>query len=54
MTFWRMENSISYANQFYFFFRPRKNRIMNSKSDNVEIIMGIETDDIIKEPFESF
>ena len=26
---------------------PRKNRIMNSKSDNVEIIMGIETDDTI-------
>ena len=33
---------------------PGKNRIMDSKSDNVEIIMGIETDDIIKELFESF
>ena len=33
---------------------PRKNRIMDSKSDNVEIIMGIETDNIIKELFESF
>ena len=27
---------------------------MNSKSDNVEIMMGIETDDIINELFESF
>ena len=33
---------------------PGKNRIMDSKSDNVEIIMGIETDNIIKELFESF
>ena len=31
-----------------------KFRIMNSKSDNVEIMMGIETDDIINELFESF
>ena len=29
-------------------------RIMNSKSDNVEIMMGTETDDIINELFESF
>ena len=28
-------------------------RIMNSKSDNVEIMMGIETDDIINELFKS-
>ena len=27
---------------------------MNSKSDNVEIMMGIETDDIINELFKSF
>ena len=27
---------------------------MDSKSDNVEIIMGIETDNIVKELFESF
>ena len=27
---------------------------MHSKSDNAEIMMGIETDDIIKELFESF
>ena len=33
---------------------PEKNRIMDSKSDNVEIIMGIETDNIIKELIKSF
>ena len=33
---------------------PGKNRIMDSKSDNVQIIMGIKTDYIIKELFESF
>ena len=29
-------------------------RIMDSKSDNIEIMMGSETDDIIKELFKSF
>ena len=29
-------------------------RTMDSKSDNVEIMMGIETDDIINELFKSF
>ena len=33
---------------------PEKNRVTNSKSDNIEIIMGTETDDVIKELFESF
>ena len=33
---------------------PGKNRIMDSKSDNVEIIMGIVTDSIIEELLESF
>ena len=33
---------------------PEKNRVMNSKSHNIEIIMGAETDDIIKELFKSF
>ena len=33
---------------------PKKIRVMNSKSDNIEIMMGTETDDIIKEIFESF
>ena len=33
---------------------PGKNRIMDSKSDNVEIIMVIETDNVFKKLFESF
>ena len=33
---------------------PEKNCIMDSKSDITEIIMGIETDNIIKELFKSF
>ena len=33
---------------------PGKNCIMDLKSDNVESIMGIETDNIIKELFEFF
>ena len=33
---------------------PEKNRVMNSKNDKIEIMMGTETDDIIKESFESF
>ena len=33
---------------------PRKNCIMDSKSDNVEIMIGSETDDIIKKLFKSF
>ena len=33
---------------------PGEIRTMDSKSDNVEITMGNETDDIIKELFESF
>ena len=31
-----------------------KNRIMDSKNDKVEIIMGIERDNIVRELFESF
>ena len=48
-----MENSVNNANHFYFFFRPRKLEIrtMDSESDNVEITMGSEADDIIKELF---
>ena len=33
---------------------PGKNCIIDSKNNNVEIIMGIETDDIISELFEYF
>ena len=48
-----MENSINNENHFFFFFRPGEFRIMHSNSDNAEIMMGIETDDIINELFES-
>ena len=48
-----MENLINNTNHFYFFFRHSKFRIVNLKSDNTEIMMGIETDYIINEPFES-
>ena len=33
---------------------PEKIRRMNSKSNNIEIMMGTETNNIIKELFESF
>ena len=49
-----MENSINNVNYIYFFLRPQRNCMMDSKSDNVEITMGSETDDLIKELFESF
>ena len=48
-----MENSINNANHFYSSLDTGEFRIMNSKSNNVEIMMGIETDDIINELFES-
>ena len=50
-----MENLVSNANNFYFFFRHWRNLYNGlKKNDNVEIMMGYETDDIIKELFESF
>ena len=33
---------------------PRKSRIMDSVSDNIEVIMGIETDNFVKKLFKSF
>ena len=45
-----MENSINNANHFYFFFRRRR---ISYNAFNAEIIMGIETDDIINQLFES-
>ena len=48
-----MENSINNANHFYFFFRHRRILYNALKSNNVEIMMGIETDNIIKELFKS-
>ena len=49
-----MKNSVNNANHFYFFLDIREFRIINSKSDNVEIITGIETKDIVNELFKSF
>ena len=49
-----MENSVNDANRFFFSLDTGEIRTMNSKSDNVEIMMGNETDDIIKKLFESF
>ena len=43
-----MENSVNNADVFYFLVRHQRNGAMDSKSDNVEITMGNETDDIIK------
>ena len=49
-----MENSVNDANRFFFSLDTGEIRTMNSKSDNVEIMMGNETDDIIKKLFKSF
>ena len=49
-----MENSVNNVNQFYFFFRHREIHTMDSKSDNVEIMIGYEAGDIIEELFQSF
>ena len=39
---------------FIFSKDSNETRIMHSKSDNIEIMMGSETDEIIEEVFESF
>ena len=49
-----MENSITNANQFISSLDPEKNCIMHTKSNNIEIMIGTETNDIINELFESF
>ena len=49
-----MENSVNNANQFYFAYKDsEKTRAMYTKSRNIEITKGDETDQIIKELFES-
>ena len=48
-----MENSVNNANQFYFFKYPGETRTMHTKSHNIEIVMGSETDEIIEKLFES-
>ena len=54
-----MENSVNNANKFYFTFwfnfisHSEETRTMYTKSRNIEIMEGNETDEIIKELFES-
>ena len=48
-----MENSVNNSNQFYLFLDTGEICKMDSKSDNVELVMDIETDDIINELFDS-
>ena len=47
-----MENSVSNASQFYL--DSEEIRKQSPWSDNVEVLMGNETDDIITELFDSF
>ena len=44
-----MENSVNNANQFYFFKDSKETRTMYTKSRNIEIMMGKETDDITEQ-----
>ena len=49
-----MENSVSNANQFYFAYKDsEETRSMYPKGRNIDITKGDETDQIIKELFES-
>ena len=49
-----MENSVNNANQFYFAYKDsEETRAMYTKSRNIEITKGDETDQIIKKLFES-
>ena len=49
-----MENSVNNANQFYFAYKDsEETRAMYTKSRNIEIMKGDETDQIIKKLFES-
>ena len=48
-----MENTAINANHFCFFHRY-ETRVMHKKSDNIEIMSGIETIDAINELFNTF
>ena len=43
---WKIQLTIRI--NFVSFLNPEKDYVMNSKSDNIEIMMGTEADDIIK------
>ena len=48
-----MENSINNSKYPYFFHRYDEERVMHSKSDNIEITKNDKVDEIIEEPFDS-
>ena len=49
-----MENSINNGNSLFSSRGPDKTCIMHKKSDNIEIMVCIETDEIIEELFNFF
>ena len=49
-----MENTANNANNFVSFIDANETRVMHTKSDNIEIMSGIETSDAINELFNSF
>ena len=49
-----MESAISIQISFKILFNTTENQIMHSKSDNVEIMRGLDTNDVIDELIESF
>ena len=49
-----MENTANNANHFVSFIDANETRVMHTKSDNIEIMTGIETSDAINELFSSF
>ena len=48
-----MENSIISGNQFFFSSKPdsEETRIMHTKSNNIEIMIGNDTNEVIEELF---
>ena len=48
-----MENSSNNGNQLFYSKDSEENRTMHSKSDNIEILVGNETDEIIEDLFDS-
>ena len=49
-----MENTNNNANHLCFFYRYNEIQAMHIKGDNIEIMNGVDTSDIINEPIDSF
>ena len=49
-----MKNTVSNANHFVFFIDTNETHVMHAKSDNIEIMDGIDTSDTINELIDSF